>query len=316
MEHIDFERMDEVLTELDVVSKFNTVFFYMGGCCFKWINNAPGLEPGTYLVARKSVFYSPTREPPLNLVEALGLSDIKDFVDETSKDWVIETLRNYLSTSLVLRIEPQKSDGNKNERDKQKGKEIGHDLAKVVKEIFDSETRFRPIEKDFTVELSHKATRWDSFEKKPVEELVPIYTTTFTMGEDLKEQAKALRATLLHRLPVEDLTDFINEVRPGRTVSPGDVIHALMTEGVEVIFKKGRAVIETDRLTIYKARAYVDAVTSPIFNRYAREVSKMMEGLYTAIERGLIDLIGSGGELEIDSTDEYGRGTIRMKAYF
>jgi hypothetical protein len=286
METIDFERMDEVLRELDVASKFNTVFFYMGGCCFKWISNAPGLEPGTYLVTRKSVFYSPTHESPLNLVEALDLGDIEDFVDESSKDWVIETLRNYLSSFLMLRIEQQKSNENKNEKGK------------------------------LAVELSHKATRWDSFEKKPVEELVPIYTTTFTMGEDLKEQAKALRATLLHRLPVEDLTDFINEVRPGRTVSPGDVIHALMTEGVEVIFKKGRAVIETDRLTIYKARAYVDAVTSPIFNRYAREVSKIMEGFYIVIERGLIDLIGSGGELEIDSTDEYGRGTIRMKAYF
>jgi len=200
--------------------------------------------------------------------------------------------------------------------DEKKGKEIDHDLAKVVKEIFDSEARFRPIEEDFTVELSHKATKWDSFEKKPVEELVPIYTTTFTMDEDLKEQAKALRATLLHRLPVEDLTNFINEMRPGRIVSSGDVIHALMTEGVEVIFKKGRAVIETDRLTIYKARAYIDAVTSPIFNRYAWEVNKIIEGLYIVIERGLINLLGSGGELEIDSTDEYGRGTIRMKAYF
>jgi len=286
MEHIDFERMDEVLTELDVVSEFNTVFFYMGGCCFRWINNAPGLEPGTYLVTRKSVFYSPTHEPPLNLVEALDLSGIKDFVDESSKDWVIETLRNYLSSSLVLRIEQQKDEGNKNEKGK------------------------------LAVELSHKATRWDSFEKKPMEELVPIYTTTFTIGEDLKEQAKALRATLLHRLPVEDLTDFINETRPGRIVSPGDVIYALMTEGVEVIFKKGRAVIETDRLTIYKARAYVDAVTSPIFNRYAWEVNKIIEGLYIVIGRGIINLIRSGGELEIDSTDEYGRGTIRMKAYF
>jgi len=286
MESIDFERMDEVLAELDVVSEFNTVFFYMGGCCFRWINNAPGLEPGTYLVTRKSVFYSPTREPPLNLVEALDLSDIKDFIDESSKDWIIETLRNYLSSSLVLRIEPQKNDGNKNEKGR------------------------------LAVEFSHKATKWDSFEKKPVEELVPIYTTTFTMDEDLKEQAKALRATLLHRLPVEDLTNFINEMRPGRIVSSGDVIHALMTEGVEVIFKKGRAVIETDRLTIYKARAYIDAVTSPIFNRYAWEVNKIIEGLYIVIERGLINLLGSGGELEIDSTDEYGRGTIRMKAYF
>jgi len=285
MEHIDFERMEEVLTELDVVSEYNTVFFYLGGCCFKWINNAPGLEPGTYLVTRKSVFYTPTHEPPLNLAIALDLSDIEDSIDEFLKDWVIETIRKYLSSSLVLRIEPQRNDENKNERNK------------------------------LAVELSHKATRWDQFEEKPVEKLIPIYTTTFTMGDDLKEQAKALRATLLHHLPVEDLTDFINEVGPGRTVSPGDVIHALMTEGVEVAFKKGRAVIEDDKLTIYKARAYVDTVTSPIFNGYAIRVNKAMEGLIMAIERGLIDLIGNGGELEIESTDEYGRAIIKMKSY-
>jgi hypothetical protein len=286
MEAIDFEGMEEILSELDAISNFNTVFFYMGGCCFKWIDNAPGLEPGTYLVTRKSVFYSPTYEPPLNLVEVLNLSSIRDSIDKSSKDWIIGTLGNYLSSSLVLRIEPQRNGENKIEKGK------------------------------LTVELSHKVIKWVSFEKKPVEELVPIYTTTFIMAEDLKEQAKALRAKLLHHLPVENLTDFTNEVRPGRTVSLGDVIYALMIEGVEVSFKKGRAVIETDKLTIYKARAYVDTVTSPIFNVYTWEVNKIMEGLTMAIERGLIDLIGNGGELEIDSTDEYGRATIKMMLYF
>ena len=37
--------------------------------------------------------------------------------------------------------------------DEKKGKEIDHDLAKVVKEIFDSEARFRPIEEDLFSEV-------------------------------------------------------------------------------------------------------------------------------------------------------------------
>ena len=36
--------------------------------------------------------------------------------------------------------------------DEKKGKEIDHDLAKVVKEIFDSERRFQPTEGDLASE--------------------------------------------------------------------------------------------------------------------------------------------------------------------
>jgi hypothetical protein len=57
-------------------------------------------------------------------------------------DVEVRVLKGYFSSFLM-------SNSNNDEK---KGKEIDHDLAKLVKEIFNSETRFQPTEGDLVSE--------------------------------------------------------------------------------------------------------------------------------------------------------------------